>query len=275
MEVGDREINFLDLNIKIDAQRHHFKIYRKDTYTDNVIPADSKHPTNHKHAAFHSMIHRLLTVPLSDSNFHDELITIKSIAVNNGYTSKLVDALIKKKRKKLILPSLYSGHIKNNIKEDKKFTKIPFLGNISNICARLIKDSKPAFYTINSLKKFLINNKQKTPQMARNGVYQLKCSDCDATYIGQTGRSFTDRIKEHERSWRLGKEDSAFAQHLTTEGHAFDITNNVTTLHICDKGRKLDALEALEINKLKHQTQLLNDRTELNTSPLLNIFTNN
>ena len=34
--------------------------------------------------------------------------------------------------------------------------------------------------------------------MNKSDVYKLNCNDCDAVYIGQTGRSFKKRHKEHE-----------------------------------------------------------------------------
>ena len=55
--------------------------------TDTVIHATSFHPISQKMAAFHSMIHRLLSLPLDNKDFLTELNTIKYIAVANGYLS--------------------------------------------------------------------------------------------------------------------------------------------------------------------------------------------
>lgn len=270
MEVGVHRLNFLDLNIDISRGKHDFKIHRKDTYSDNIIPADSYHPISHKHAALQSMVHRLLTVPLSKRNYLEELENIKIIAINNGYSAQLINTMVKNKLKKRVGSLLYSINGQGDINR-QTFARLPFLGNISYKCSRLLKERKAVYYSTKSLGNVLFNIKQKIPRLANSGVYKLQCQDCESVYVGQTGRSFTTRVSEHVRSWRSGKRDSAFARHLLDENHTFDPTN-VKTIHICCKSRKLDSLEALEINKLKNSPYLLNDKIDLNNSPLLNLF---
>ena len=53
-----------------------------------------------KMAAYHSLIRRLLSIPLEDKDFHEELNTIKYIAKANGYKRSIIDNLVKKHRKK-------------------------------------------------------------------------------------------------------------------------------------------------------------------------------
>lgn len=62
-------INFLDLSISRQQQNLQFQIYRKPTFTDTVIHAQSRQSLNIKLSSFHSMVHRLLMVPLSNDNF--------------------------------------------------------------------------------------------------------------------------------------------------------------------------------------------------------------
>ena len=53
----------------------------------------------------------------------------------------------------------------------------------------------------NNLSSQLINNKlDKIEKINKSGIYKLSinCSNCDTIYIGQTGRSFKKRYKEHE-----------------------------------------------------------------------------
>ena len=46
----------------------------------------------------------------------------------------------------------------------------------------------------------LVINKTKIPQPNQSGVYEINCEDCEAVYIGQTGRSLEKRLKEHRNS---------------------------------------------------------------------------
>lgn len=127
-----------------------------------------------------------------------------------------------------------------------------------------------AYKTKNSLGKFIKNNKSKTGIGNKSGVYKLTCSDCPKAYIGQTGRSFDKRIHEHFASFNNNNKDSNYANHLIENNHTFN--NNFDILHSETKGLKLNLLESLEINKLKHTDILLNDQIDLNNSPLLNLF---
>ena len=101
-------------------------------------------------------------------------------------------------------------------------------------------------------------------------MYQLTCSDCPKTYIGQSGRSYSKRIKEHQASFVNGKTDSHYANHIRESGHNFN--NNYKILHSENKSNKLNLLESLEVNKLKNTDHLLNGQVDLNKSPLLNLI---
>lgn len=53
----------------------------------------------------------------------------------------------------------------------------------------------------------------------KNVVYQIKCSDCPAKYIGETGRQTKQRLKEHERDIRTRKPENKIYQHVGETGH--------------------------------------------------------
>lgn len=146
-----------------------------------------------------------------------------------------------------------------------------YIGKVSERLANKLKSRKytPAFYNRNTIANLLFNSKDKVPPLERSGIYRLSCNICGKLYVGQSGRAITTRLAEHERSWRLKKRDSTFAEHAIEECHAFDI--NCEVLHRAKKGRKLTLLEILCINK--HQAQqpdlILNDQTQFPYSPLL------
>ena len=73
----DNSINFLDLTITKQNNTHMYKIYRKPTTTDMVIRKLSNHPTQHKHAAFNHMLHRLTKIPINKQDYDNELNIIK------------------------------------------------------------------------------------------------------------------------------------------------------------------------------------------------------
>ena len=54
------------------------------------------------------MIHRLISIPLTEKAYSQELEIIEEIAVKNGYEKKLIDQLLFNKIKKSTLESIYS-----------------------------------------------------------------------------------------------------------------------------------------------------------------------
>ena len=270
----DGSINFLDLTILRIENRLQFKIYRKPTYSDNLIPANSHHPWPHKIAAFNSMTHRLLNIPQTNEDFEHEIRILKQLAINNGYKEKLVEDIIKKKNHKKLLKNFYPD-ITNE--ENKKYAKIPFIKEISPKIANYLKKQNltPCFYTLTNLGHILKNDKDKIDQWKKSGVYQISCNDCNAQYIGQTGRNFHTRIyKEHLAAWNNQTKDrSHFADHLIDNNHTFNPQSNTKILHLENKGPKLDNLEALEIHRsIRLNANLCNNNINLNPSPLVKPF---
>lgn len=269
-EETNNSINFLDLTITKYNNKHTFSIYHKPSHTDTTIHNKSCHPVQHKLAAFHSMIHRLLSIPLNEKDFLKELNIIKQIAVNNGYNVDIVNSILNKKKYKKALELIFPRQQKNN---QERYSVITYIGETSNKIGSVLTKKlniNVAFKTNNTLSKHIKNNKSKTDKEQKSGVYKLNCENCECTYIGQTGRNFKKRIKEHFTSFITEKSDSNYANHLIESEHQFN--KNFEILHMEKKGYKLNLLESLEINKLKNTNYLLNDQLELNSSPLLNIF---
>lgn len=265
----NNSINFLDLTISKINNKHDFSIFHKPSHTDITIHNSSVHPYSHKLAAFNSMIHRLLTIPLSIDNYNKELNIIKQIAVNNSYDPKLIDDIIAKKLHKQSLEQVFpSSKNKNN-----NFNSLTYFGKPSIKIKTFLEtlDLNICFKTDNNLGRFIKNNKSKPSKLNQSGVYKLKCgSNCDKIYIGRTFRNFKTRISEHKRSYDYKKLDSNYSNHLITQNHSFDPDFEI--LHVENKRQKLNLLEALEINKNKNSGNLLNDQLDINCSPLLNLF---
>jgi hypothetical protein len=53
------------------------------------------------------------------------------------------------------------------------------------------------------------------------GVYKLKCKACPLQYIGQTGRTFQTRYKEHIWAIRNNQNTSRYAKHILDTGQSY------------------------------------------------------
>ena len=102
----EEEINgrlpFLDLELIRNETKIDFSIYRKSTTTDRFITSDSYHPKQHKLAAFHSMIHRLENIPLSETYYEKEKAKIIEIAAINGFDRKIIEKIINTAKRKKV-----------------------------------------------------------------------------------------------------------------------------------------------------------------------------
>ena len=126
-----------------------------------------------------------------------------------------------------------------------------------------------AFYNKNCLKNLLSHTKDKIPLLEKSGVYKLFC-ECGAAYVGQTGRKFKERIKEHVTCAKNKDLTSLFAKHLIEEKHKSDFKPKI--LHQQKKGLRLDALEQLEILKsVKSKEKIVNEFLFYCHSPLLDL----
>ena len=61
--------------------------------------------------------------------------------------------------------------------------------------------TKWASKSCNTLRRILCNLKDKREAYENSGiVYEIKCLDCSASYVGETGRELKLKIKEHQEN---------------------------------------------------------------------------
>ena len=70
---------------------------------------------------------------------------------------------------------------------------------------------------------YITNVKDKDkPENRQGAVYNIKCCDCQASYIGETGRNLSMRLTEHKRATRNGDVNNDIAQHHLKTKHQID-----------------------------------------------------
>jgi len=134
LEIGGQSTNFFDLTISIHENRHTFSIFRKPTAADQTTHNSSFHHPAYKRAAFSSLIHRLLSVPLSASAFLEEVNIIKHFAFVNGIMID-VDQLIRKKINASVIDSTTTHRRTDKLK--RRVSRY-FLGKISIEISRIL-----------------------------------------------------------------------------------------------------------------------------------------
>ena len=207
--------------------------------------------------------------------YDKELNIIRTLAVKNGYKINTVENIIKRMKAKT------TNERRNKYrKEQKQLICVPH-NSILNKATRktFTKDKFKIGYKTRNNAFDLINNlsKFKIPQQNiydKSGIYKLKCTDCENYYIGQTGRSFKCRFKEHIQALKsnnMTSMKSSFAEHLLENNQSYtNMENNMKILHIGQKSEKLNSTEDFEIyihSKLD-PTNLLNIMQIRNINPV-------
>lgn len=69
------------------------------------------------------------------------------------------------------------------------------------------------------------NSTSDSPYEATNVIYQINCSQCRATYIGETSRKASTRIKEHQRGLERSSQLSKLVLHALDQDHPPDFSH--------------------------------------------------
>jgi hypothetical protein len=110
-----------------------------------------------------------------------------------------------------------------------------------------------AFRIQNTIKNILKHHAQ-TDKYNNSGINQMKCLDCPLKYIGQIGRTFSVRYKEHIHAIRSNSSNSRFSNHVLNTGHTYGtITDTVDVIRTGRKGRHLNTLEKYHIYKISRK----------------------
>jgi hypothetical protein len=262
----DNQINLLDITIQKERDNLLFNVFRKPTATDSIIPKDSCHPPELKHAAIRYIINRRNTYDLNEYNKKAELDTVKHILKNNGYDTSVIKQLSKSE------PRITQNKNKNL---RAKFT---YAGREVKFITKIFEESpiKVKYATNNTVSKYLsvkLNHPQTQNRYEKTGVYQLTSPDCIMKYIGQTGRSFHMRFQEHFRDFKYNNYKSKFAIHLLENQHSIGHINDIMeVLYTTNKGRLMGTIEKFYIHKETHKNNQINDKNRVKPNIIVDII---
>ncbi len=99
---------------------------------------------------------------------------------------------------------------------------LPYINEITDALRRILQKQNIRVTTkpLKTLQRIFPTPKhQVPPEQGINVVYNIPCSDCSWSYVGETGRSFGTRKKEHIRNVKKHKEGSNIAKHAWDMDH--------------------------------------------------------
>ena len=102
---------------------------------------------------------------------------------------------------------------------------IPYIKGTSETISRILQPYNilVAHKPTTMLRHLRTNVKDRDEPNNRQGaVYKIKCSNCRAFYIGETGRNLNRRLTEHKRARRNGDANNHIAVHHQLTNRSID-----------------------------------------------------
>ena len=207
------KIPFLDCLVTRENNTLRTTVYKKPTHTDRLLDQTSYNPTSHKATTVRTLTRRAQIVCDSDDSLTDEIKHLNTVFIKNNYNTDFIER---------------NTYNRPNDSSNNSYTTtatIPYVRGTSETIARILRpyNIRVAHKPIFTLRRLLTHVKGKDKPEDRPGaVYKIHCSDCQATYIGETGRNLTTRLTEHKRATKKGDLNNNIAEHHLKTNHAID-----------------------------------------------------
>ena len=190
-------------------------LYRKPTHTNQYLQWDSHHAMSNKYSIISSLLHRAKHICSNQHLLEEEQTnTHRALSV-----CKYPDWAINRMKLNTSTPKTNNKNNSKNI--SRGYITVPYNEGLSeslkNICKRY--GIQVHFKSGKTIKDELVAPKDKDHITKKSGIiYRYKCDrlECDEEYIGETGRTFGERFKEHLKAPSLIHDHSNITGHTTT-----------------------------------------------------------
>jgi rRNA maturation protein Nop10 len=167
-------------------------------------------------------------------------------------------------------------HCHNHKHTHTNWATFTYVGPETRFITHILKntDLKIAYKVNNTNETLLKATPTQFDKCSACGIYMLSCPDCGKAYVGQTGRSFSVRFKEHRHSFRTNNTNSNFA-HLLDYAHSFAPIDSI--MHILEFQMKSKHMNTLEkyIYKEAYHNNHLNDQHTVIHNKIFEIISTN
>ena len=207
------KIPFLDCLVTRNNNKLQTTVYRKPTHTDRLLDQSSYNPTSHKATTIRTLTRRAQLVCDSPNSLQDETDYLYNVFSKNNYNTDFVRR------------NTHSNTDTQTNSGPVTTATVPYIRGTSETIARILQpyNIRVAHKPITTLRRLLTNVKDKDkPEDRQGAVYKIKCCDCQASYIGETGRNLSTRLTEHKRATRNGDVNNHIAEHHLQTKHQID-----------------------------------------------------
>ena len=193
-------------------------MYRKPTHTDLYLQWDSAHDIAAKYSVINTLTHRACTICSTPELAKQELQHLEEVLGACKYLRWAIQKIFHKHQNKEKKKTPRSTH------HTKCHIVVPYVEGMGESLKKICRGHgvDMHFKGGRTLKNILVSPKDEDKITNKNCViYSYSCGsiDCGEEYIGESGRSFGERYKEHLKA------PSPIFQHQSSSGHETSIDN--------------------------------------------------
>ncbi|BHF79603.1 hypothetical protein SprV_0702272400 [Sparganum proliferum] len=205
---------FLDVQVtKLEDGKIRTTVYRKATNTRRILHFKSNHPVGHKRSCVRILFQRVQIHCSDDNGRKEEIKYLHALFKANGYPKSFIRKCLK------------NPHPERSDGEKPKFwLAIPYVKNVSEATARILKPfgigvaHKPE----STIRQQIMRPKDPLPVTEQSSVvYSIPCQNCDARYVGETGKRLGTRLHEHQLAINRKDKLSMVYGHVKQQNHNF------------------------------------------------------
>ena len=115
------------------------------------------------------------------------------------------------------------------LENSNSYAVLPFINGVTQPQTRILRrhESQVINKPLETLQQEFPSPKfRPSTEHQQNVVYKIPCADCGWCYIGETGRCFETRKKEHIRNVKTCANGSNIAKHAWSFDHRIDFDNS-------------------------------------------------
>ena len=233
---NNNQIAFLNILVTRKDNTLIVEVYRKQTQTDRYLDFYSHHDKRHKISAAETLLYRATNLPNTKQGKETELTHVTDALRFNNCLQNVISNILKKKsstQRTNSIPApeeLVCMFFKWAAPSDfSNYAVLSYINGISQPLTRLLKkhDIRVVSKPFKTLQQAFPSPKSRPPiDCQPNVVYKIPCADCLWNYLGETGRCFETRKKEHMRNVKSFARGSNIAKHAWSSNHSIDLKNS-------------------------------------------------
>ena len=212
----DKQIAFLDTCIMRSDNVFKFKVYRKPTNKEDYVHFYSAHGDRVKSGIVIGFFLRAFRI-CTEEYLAEEIQHIYETFIKLKYPKGF---LIKQKKKaEQIINKKSQPQAKNLKRKPEKWIIIPYSKQANVISKELEKIGVRVAMSSGKKIQELVCTKEKKKETDKSVVYEIPCTGCNKTYVGETGRGIQIRLKEHKSDVKFHRTSNAIVLHIDTCHH--------------------------------------------------------